>query len=349
MNRLILGVLIVVIALALILPGCSVTPSPTTTQAPATSPTPKPATSTASEFYKGKTIIIYVPSAPGGTFDLISRVMGPYLEKYTGASAQIANSQNIEAQNKLAASKPDGLSVILSGHGPKEITGQLFKQAGVAFDWTKFVLLGRIPFSSSAIVFDKKLNWTKVSDPVGKDFLIAATTPFFEPLFAEALGWDKAKIIPGMSGPDKALALRRGEVQAAAFGAAQLSQNTDVAVAVVITTRDEKGFPGIPTVTEVAVKGKEKWAKWASSWDEVMYWSYAAPGTPQDRGDYLEAALAQMYKDPAFVADMAKIKIDLSPKFVTSRELSAITSTLAALSPDDIKEMQNVIEKKYAK
>jgi tripartite-type tricarboxylate transporter receptor subunit TctC len=99
----------------------------------------------------------------------------------------------------------------------------------------------------------------------------------------------------------------------------------------------------------VAVKGKEKWGKWASAWDEVMYWSFATPGIPQDRADYLENALAQTSKDPAFIAEMTKLKIDLSPKFVTAKELSQMMSSLAALSADDVKEMQNVIEEKYLK
>ena len=81
----------------------------------------------AAAFYKGKTITVFIPSAPGGTFDLLSRIIAPYLEKYTGAQTVLQNSVNIRAQNMLVRTKPDGLSVVLSGHGPKEITAQLFK------------------------------------------------------------------------------------------------------------------------------------------------------------------------------------------------------------------------------
>ena len=112
-------------------------------------------------------------------------------------------------------SKPDGLTVVLSGHGPKEITAQLFKQEGVSFDWTKFTLLGRLPSSSTAFAVDKKMGWKKPADLQGKAFFAAASSPFFEPLFAEALGWDKMSVIPGMSGGDRTLAMRRGEIQGA--------------------------------------------------------------------------------------------------------------------------------------
>jgi tripartite-type tricarboxylate transporter receptor subunit TctC len=303
----------------------------------------------AAAFYKGKTINVFVPSAPGGTFDLLSRIMAPYLEKYTGAGTLLQNSINILAQNMLFRTKPDGLSVVLSGHGPKEITAQLFKQEGVNFNWTQFVLLGRLPSSSTAFVVDKKLGWKKPADLQGKAFLAAASSPFFEPLFAEALGWDKMSVIPGMTGADKSLAMRRGEVQGAASGAAQVLKDGDIMLPIVVSTKDEKGFPGVPTAQDAAVKGKEKWGRLVAAWDELLYWSYAAPGIPQDRAAFLESALQKTYNDPAFRADLQKLKIDLSDHFVSAKELKEMTKDIEGLSDAEIKEMEFVITKKYLK
>ena len=308
-----------------------------------------PAAEDAAAFYKGKTITVFVPSAPGGTFDLLSRIIAPYLEKYTGAQTVLQNSVNIRAQNMLVRAKPDGLSVVLSGHGPKEITAQLFKAEGVSFDWTKFVLLGRLPSSSTAFVVDKKLGWKKPADLQGKAFFAAASSPFFEPLFAEALGWDKMSVIPGMTGADKTLAMRRGEVQGAASGAAQVLKDADVMLPIVVSTKDEKGFPGVPTAEAAAVKGKEKWGRLAAAWDELLYWSYAVPGTPQDRAAFLESALQKTYNDPAFRADLAKLKLDLSDHFVGGKELKEMTKDIEGMSDAEVKDMQFVIERKYQK
>jgi tripartite-type tricarboxylate transporter receptor subunit TctC len=303
----------------------------------------------AAAFYKGKTITVLIPSSPGGTFDLLSRVTGPYLEKYTGTKTLMQNSRNIQVQNMLARSKPDGLTVVLSGHGPKEITAQLFKQEGVSFDWTKFVLLGRLPSSSTAFAVDKKLGWKKPADPQGKAFFAGCSSPFFEPLFAEALGWDKMSVIPGMSGGERTLAMRRGEIQGTSGGAAQMGKDADVMIPIVVSTKDPKGFPGLPTAKEAAVKGKEKWGTLAGAWDELMYWTYATPGIPQDRAAFLESALEKTFNDPAFRADMEKLKIDLSDHFVNGKELKALTSDIEGLSDAEIKEMQFVIESKYQK
>lgn len=303
----------------------------------------------AATFYKGKTINVFVPSAPGGTFDLLSRIIAPYMEKYTGAKTILQNSVNILAQNMLVRAKQDGLAIVLSGHGPKEITAQLFKQEGVNFNWTKFVLLGRLASSSTAIVVDKKLGWKKPADMQGKVIKAAASSPFFEPLFAEACGWDKLQVIPGMTGADKSLAMRRGEVQAAAVGAAQALKDGDIMQPIVVSTKDEKGFPGIPTAAQSAAKGKEKWGRLTSAWDDLMYWSYASPGTPQDRAAFLESALQKTYNDPAFRADLAKLKLDLSDHFINAKELKEMTKEIEGLSDAEIKDMEFVITKKYLK
>jgi tripartite-type tricarboxylate transporter receptor subunit TctC len=302
----------------------------------------------AAAFYKGKTITVLIPTGPGGGFDLVSRAIAPYLEKYTGAKTLMQNGKTILSQNQLYRSKPDGLTVILSGHGAKEITSQLFKQEGANFDWQKFTLLGRLPFSSTLFVVDKKLGWTKPADLQGKEFFIGESSPFFGPLFAEALGWDKMKVIPGLKSGERAMGMRRGELQSTVAGAGQVVQNPDLMLALVATNKDPK-FPGVPAVTEVALKGKEKWAEWAAAWDGVVYWSYATPGIPQDRAAFLEKALEKTYNDPGFVADMEKLKFDLSDHFVGAKELQELSSTLAKLTDDEIKEMQLVIEEKYRK
>jgi len=302
----------------------------------------------AAAFYKGNTITVLIPTSPGGGFDLVSRAIAPYLEKYTGAKTLLQNGKTILSQNQLYRSKPDGLSVILAGHGAKEITSQLFKQKGANFNWKEFTLLGRLPFSSSLFVVDKKLGWTKPADLQGKEIFHGCSSPFFGPLFAEALGWDGMKVVPGMGGGERAMGLRRGELQSTIAGTGQVAKNPDVMLPIVGTNKDPK-FPNVPAVKEVVLKGKEKWAEWTSTWDQVVYWSYASPGVPPDRAAFLEKALEKTYNDPAFKADMKKLKFELSDHFVGANELTKITRTIADLTDDEIKEMKFVIREKYQK
>jgi len=225
----------------------------------------------------------------------------------------------------------------------------LFKEPGFNFDWTKFVMLGRLPSSSTALVVSKKLGWKSVADPRGKAFFIGESAPFFGPLFAEALGWDKMIVVPGLRGPERSLAMRRGELQGTTAGAGQVLQDADLMLPIVITTKDEKGFKGVPLVKNVAIKGKEKWGVWAAAWDEVMYWSDTAPNVPADRAAYLENALRKTYYDPEFRAKMQKLNIDLGDHFVDANELKQITHSILHLTPAEINEMHYVISQKYLK
>lgn len=302
----------------------------------------------AAAFYKGKTITVLIPTKPGGGFDLVSRAIGPYFEKYTGTKALMQNGKTILSQNKLYRSKPDGLTVILSGHGAKEITSQLFKAKGANFDWREFVLLGRLVKSSTVLVVDKKKGWTKPSDLQGKDFFHGCSRPFFGPLFAEALGWDGMKIVPGLGGGERAMAMRRGETQTTVAGIGQVVKESDVMFPLVLTNKDSK-LPNVPAVADVALKGKEKWAEWAAAWDAVVYWAYAPPKTPKDRAAFLEQALEKTYNDPGFRTDIEKLKFDLSDHFVGAKELEQISSGIAKLTDAEIEEMKFVINEKYMK
>jgi tripartite-type tricarboxylate transporter receptor subunit TctC len=142
------------------------------------------------EFFKGKNVTIIVGGDPGSDFDVQARVMIPYL---TGAMTlraiaveNIPGAGHITATNKLFNSKADGLTVMLS-HGPRVVFNNEFGIQGVAYEWKKFVWLGKLLEENMVILVDKKLPWKKPQDLVGQKFIVGVSRPFYEPLFAESL------------------------------------------------------------------------------------------------------------------------------------------------------------------
>ncbi len=94
----------------------------------------KPASApvSAEEFYKGKTIEFVVGFNPGGGFDMLARVIAPFLERHTGATVTVKNipgGGGTSANNSVFAAKPDGLTILVS-HGPRLVTYGLFKKEG---------------------------------------------------------------------------------------------------------------------------------------------------------------------------------------------------------------------------
>ena len=72
------------------------------------------ADSNVADFYQGNSIRFIVPSSPGGGFDEYTRMLVPYLEKYSGASIKVINrpgAGGMLAANELFLSPKNGLTI----------------------------------------------------------------------------------------------------------------------------------------------------------------------------------------------------------------------------------------------
>jgi tripartite-type tricarboxylate transporter receptor subunit TctC len=306
----------------------------------------------AAEFYKGKTITCLSEFGEDAAMTVYSRVLAPFIEKNTGARVIVKpmpGAGGTLARNHLYGAKADGLTVTLISHGPKLITGGLFKLQGVRYDWKKVVPLGKVFASITGVIVGKKSAWKNPRDLAGKKFNYGESRPFYGPLMAEALGWNKMTVIPGYrSTTGRAVAISRGELQAASASAQTVAANPDLVRSLVFSNRDP-GFPKVPTVREVAAPDREKWVNYIEGWGNIMYVAIAPPGTPSDRAKFLESALKKSWADPAFRKAVKKIKVTVAPEFVDAKKLKAFMKLLTALSPKDVKEMKHVITKKYKK
>ena len=184
---------------------------------------------------------------------------------------------------------------------------------------------------------------------MGKKIVHGASRPFYAPQFAEALGWDGMRIVPGMSTSERALAMRRGEIQTTIGGASVLAANPDLLKPIVSTVRSEEIFPGVSGIADVARPDRKKWADYLVAWENVMYWAMTSPGVPAERVHFVEDALQKVWMDPGYRQDLKKIKMALPRKFIGSKELKNQMDRLTTLSSEDIKEMKYVIKRKYLK
>src|SRR5674476_481777 len=85
-----------------------------TKPAAAAAPTAAPAAKATDFPAKGKPISMIVPWAPGGSNDVMARLVAPLLEKELGTPVQIVNKAGAGSQlglAELALAKPDGYTV----------------------------------------------------------------------------------------------------------------------------------------------------------------------------------------------------------------------------------------------
>jgi tripartite-type tricarboxylate transporter receptor subunit TctC len=66
----------------------------------------------------------------------------------------------------------------------------------------------------------------------------------------------------------------------------------------------------------------------------------AGPGVPRERADALRDGVAAMVKDPAFLADAARLGIEINYK--SGSEISDLVSSLMSVSPSVIERARSV-------
>ncbi|ACT60271.1 Bug family tripartite tricarboxylate transporter substrate binding protein [Hirschia baltica] len=304
----------------------------------------------AKEFFAGKTITAISPAGPSSTFTVLARLMEPYIEKYTGAFVTVQAVQaggGYQARNLMFKSKPDGLTIVLVGHGPKMITGSMFKRAGVRYDWSKFVPLGKLTETSFVLYADANSKWERPDDLVSERFFFGESTPFFGPQFAAALGWENMVVIPGYtSSAGRATAVSRDEIQMTA-GSVELYASQPDAVKPIVTALPLSQYPEVPTLAEASVEGRAKWADYIDDWMSVMYLVYAPPGIAEDRADFLEDALRRTWADPDFRHELERLQLKPTQEFISRKVIQKRFDRLSSLTPSEIEELREIIAQKY--
>ena len=100
-----------------------------------------------SDFYKGKTITVYIGTTPGALYDQWGRILANHMAKHIPGNPTIVVQNMPGAGHMIAANyvfkttKPDGLSLIGS-IVPTLYFDQLVGRKEAQYDWAKFVWIG---------------------------------------------------------------------------------------------------------------------------------------------------------------------------------------------------------------
>jgi tripartite-type tricarboxylate transporter receptor subunit TctC len=99
------------------------------------------------DFYKGKTITVYIGTTPGALYDQWGRILAMHMSKHIPGKPDIIVQNMPGAGHMIAANyvykttKPDGLSLIGS-IVPTLYFNQLVGRKEAQYDWAKFVWIG---------------------------------------------------------------------------------------------------------------------------------------------------------------------------------------------------------------
>jgi tripartite-type tricarboxylate transporter receptor subunit TctC len=320
-----------------------------------------------SDFYKGKTITVYIGTTPGALYDQWSRILAQHMSKHIPGKPDMIAQNMPGAGHKIAANyvyaktKPDGLSLIGS-IVPSLYFDQLVGRKEVQYDWGKFVWIGS-PVQGESQMYMRADSPYKTMDDVRNakepprcGAQGTSDTAYYLPkLFEETLG-TKFNLVSGYpGGPEIDLAVERGEIHCRAFTIEAFMSREPYHtwrkkgfVRNIIQTgrkRDPK-LPDTPTVWELMDRYKtpeadRRLATIVLASGALGRPMLASPGTPQDRVKILRAAFNATMKDPEFLADIEKRKFELDP--TSGEELEKIVKEVMAQPPETIARLKKLL------
>jgi tripartite-type tricarboxylate transporter receptor subunit TctC len=318
------------------------------------------AAESAAAFFQGKQVRFYTMGSPGGGYDTYMRALIPHLEKKLGVRMLPTNEPGaggLIAVNRTVNAPADGLTILLVG-GETLVTAQLYDAPGVNYDVRKLTWLARVSSEAKVALLGPKSPYASVAD------LVKSVTPVtwagsskidgntdFTAIMAHALGM-KSKMIVGYKGTgDMNLAIQRGEVDgrvvseesAALYG----PSNGMRVVAVLARTRVEQ-FPDAPTLFESAelAPAQARLIDWRASIAGLGRLMVVTPGTPPERVDLLQKTLAEIIRDPAFVAEAKKLS--LSANHAGADEVRAtVEQAMTLLDKAGLAEIRQIALERY--
>lgn len=308
-----------------------------------------------SSFYDGKTVSVII-GATGGSLELAARIVTRHLGKHLAGHPNVV-LQNMPGAAHLVATnhvytvaKPDGLTLLAAN--PSVGMAQLTRVEAVRFDLRKLEWLGSSGADGVAMAIRPDLpykSWQELKAS-GRELIVGTTGPGSNahdfPLFLKEFAGAKFKLVSGYkANADILLAVERKEVDAWAAFATTIKLAADRgAVRPILRGRVAiPGFENLPIDEELATSPLGKAMMGIRAAPLVIGRAFAAPpGTPADRMAMLREAFAQTVKDPEFIAEAKKAKIDTG--YIAAEEVARLFAGLLDQPPEVQKELVKYIK-----
>jgi len=297
------------------------------------------------DFYKGKTISLYVGSTTGGVYDVYARLLARHMGRHISGNPKIV-PMNMEGAGGLrlanflynAAPKDGTVMGTINRGAPFE---PLLGEADAAkFDASKFTWIGSASDEVSTCVVWKRAGVESFDQLFAKEITVGGTggtadTNQFPKGIRGVLG-AKIKLVSGYpGGADIDLAMERGEVDGRCGWSwssivstrKQWLDNGSIRVVVQLALHKHSDLPDVPLIMDYAKTTEQR---------EMLRLIFvrgalgcpflAPPGLPADRAEILRRAFDATMQDPSFLAEAKKSNLEIAP--IGGRELQKLVADI---------------------
>jgi tripartite-type tricarboxylate transporter receptor subunit TctC len=286
---------------------------------------------TPAEFYKGKSIDLYIGYSVGGAYDLYARVISRHIGRFIPGNPAVV-PKNMEGAGSLRLANwlynvapKDGLAIGIFGRG----TGfdPLLGNKAAQFEGPKYSWIGSANNEVSICVAWATSGITKFEDLMTKELVVGGTSASADtdqfPRIANGVLGTKMKVVTGYPGGNEVgLAMERGEVQGRCGWSWSSVKSThlqwyqqkkfNILVQLALTKHPE--LPDVPLITDFAKTDEQRAILKLIFARQVIGRPFMAPpGVPADRVAALRKAFMDTMMDKAFLADAEKTQMEITP------------------------------------
>ena len=311
------------------------------------------------DFYKGKQVTMVIGFGPGGGYDAWARAIARHMGKHipgnpTFVPQNMPGAGSIVAANHIYNVAPkDGTTIgIIARDAP---LAPLSGTASARFDALKFTWLGS-PTAETNVCFAHKSAGVKTfAELQQKELIIGDTGPgtgtYIYPRVVNAILGTKFKVVGGFpSSSDVFLAIERGEVHGICESLDSVMNKKptwikDGTINVLFQGAAEPhpSLKGVPFIFDLAMTEEQKQAlNFVYSGQGIGRPFVAPPNLPPDRAKALRDAFNATLKDPEFIADAKKQKLDVEP--VPGEKIAAILERLYATPKPVVERVGKIIQ-----
>jgi len=313
----------------------------------------------AEDFYRGRTISIYVGLPAGGDYDSYARLVAAHVGRFLPGSPSVIVQNMTGAGSLLAANylynvaSQDGSAI---GALSSNIAMQpLLDATGVKYDVLKFNWLPVVAASPNVLVVSQASPIKQFADLHDRKAVLATVAPGSSPtitigLYKHVLG-ARVRAILGYAGIQAAmLAVERGEVDGYPTVPFDTLKRTyeqqwksgKLRVLAISGSERNAELPDVPTMEELAASDDDRRLLRLATTSNRMTFNYVmGPGVPKNRVEAMRAAFMTMFDDARFKEESEKQLLPVTP--VAADKLEAIIRDAYATPPEIVQRLQKIV------
>ena len=304
--------------------------------------TPASRAETVSEFYKEKTLTLFIGFTAGDGYDVTARLMARHLVEHIPGKPSLvprnmtgAGGRNVMAHVYNIAPRDGTVIATIEQSLPlQQALGEKFQ-----FDCTQFSWIGNQIAGTNVLATWYASGVATIEDAKRREVTIGATGSGSsqQPKLMNQLIGTKFKIVLGYQGGSQInLAMERGEVDGRTNTLASFkSVNPDwmrdkkINILTQIALTKSPELPDVPLLLDLASNDDDRiLLKLISTSATIGRSIVSTPAVPAERVQALRRAFDATMKDPRFLEDAARAKIDYNP--MTGETLERIVAEVMA-------------------